>query len=401
MSMTIINQEYRLEPTDSITPHPGSPREHDLGAIGESIQANGFYGACVVQRSTGHIIAGSGRHASAMAAGSATVPVIWIDVDDATARRIMLADNRTSDLGGYDEAALTALLRQIDGEEPDGLQGTGYDEADLQGLIASLDKGLSTSDDAVPEPTEELLAKWQVKPGDLWLIGDRHRLLCGDATDKDDVARLLGGAAPELMVTDPPYGVDYDPSWREQNGLNGATNRSGQVANDDRADWREAWDLFPGSVAYVWHGGLHANEVADSLQACSFQIRSQIIWAKPSLIISRGHYHWQHEPCWYAVRKGKRSGWIGDRRQSTIWEIGSDAAEEDMRSHSTQKPVECMARAIRNHQGDVFEPFAGSGSTLVAAERLERRSFAMELDPGYCAVILQRMSLAGLKCRRA
>ena len=139
------------------------------------------------------------------------------------------------------------------------------------------------------------------RPGDLWLLGP-HRVLCGDATDPAAVARLLGGVEPQLMATDPPYGVDYDPAWRNASGSS-RTGRTGKVLNDDRADWRAAWALFPGEVAYVWHGALHAGTVAESLVASGFEIRSQIIWAKDRLVLSRGHYHWQHEPCWYAVRK--------------------------------------------------------------------------------------------------
>ena len=137
--------------------------------------------------------------------------------------------------------------------------------------------------------------------GDLWVLG-RHRLLCGDATHATGVARLLNGKKPHLLISDPPYGVDYDPSWRNEAGVS-ATARTGKVTNDDRADWREAWALFRGDVAYVWHAGVHAKTVAESLEAAGFAVRSQIIWSKPRFVLGRGDYHWQHEPCFYAVRK--------------------------------------------------------------------------------------------------
>jgi DNA modification methylase len=168
------------------------------------------------------------------------------------------------------------------------------------------------------------------------------------------------------------------------------------VTGDDRADWRAAWALSPSDVAYVWHGGLHAGEVADGLAAAGFELRAQIIWAKQALVLSRGAYHWQHEPCWYAVRKGATAAWAGDRRQTTLWEIPNanrrsggvkDDADTD---HSTQKPVECMERPLRNHAGDVYEPFAGSGTTLIAAERQSRRCYAMEVDPAYVQVCIER-----------
>ena len=125
------------------------------------------------------------------------------------------------------------------------------------------------------------------------------------------------------MVTDPPYGVELEPKWREAAGLNPRTRQGGKVANDDRIDWSEAWALFPGDVAYVWHAGIHAAEVALGLQACGFQIRSQIIWVKQHFAISRGAYHWRHEPCWYAVRKGQTGHWRGDRKQTTVWEVAN------------------------------------------------------------------------------
>lgn len=216
-----------------------------------------------------------------------------------------------------------------------------------------------------------------------------HRLLCGDATSEADVARLLGDLRPHLMVTDPPYGVNYDPAWRNETGA-AKTTRTGKVMNDDRADWRAAWALFPGEVAYVWHGALHTGTVAESLLACGFDIRAQIVWAKERLVLSRGHYHWQHEPCWYAV-KGK-GHWSGDRAQSTLWSIPSrdqDAATV----HGTQKPVECMRRPMLNNASPgqaIYEPFSGSGTTLIAAETTGRTCLAMELDPAYVDVAVTR-----------
>ncbi|GGJ44608.1 DNA-methyltransferase [Neoroseomonas lacus] len=169
------------------------------------------------------------------------------------------------------------------------------------------------------------------------------------------------------MVTDPPYGVAYDPEWRNMAGVS-TTRRTGKVENDDRADWREAWALFPGDVAYVWHGALHATTVAESLTACSFDIRAQIIWAKDRLVLGRGHYHWQHEPAWYALRG--QGHWSGDRKQTTLWQIAG-RSEDAETVHGTQKPVECMRRPIENNSSPgqaVYEPFSGSGTSLIAAE---------------------------------
>ena len=176
---------------------------------------------------------------------------------------------------------------------------------------------------------------------------------------------------------------------RKRVGVNDS-ERMGKVGNDDRSDWREAWALFPGDVAYIWHGALHAATVAESLDVCNFQIRSQVIWAKPSLMIGRGHYHWQHEPCWYSVRT--TGHWNGDRKQSTLWQI-ENRNQDATTIHSTQKPVECMRRPILNHTKNgelVDDPFLGSGTTLAAAELTERVCCGLELDPRYVDVIVER-----------
>ena len=227
-------------------------------------------------------------------------------------------------------------------------------------------------------------------PGDMWHLGV-HRLICGDSTAADVVGRLLGDVRPLLMVTDPPYGVEYDPSWRNQAGA-AKTKRTGKVLNDDRADWREAWALFPGDVAYVWHGALHAATVAESLVSAGFAIRSQIIWAKDRLVLSRGDYHWQHEPCWYAVRAKGKGHWAGDRKQTTLWQIANRDQDADT-VHGTQKPVECMRRPILNNSSPgqaVYEPFMGSGTTLIAAETTGRVCFGVELNPAYVDVAIER-----------
>src|SRR5690606_32731058 len=288
---------------------------------------------------------------------------------------------------GWDDALLAAEIARLkeDGVDLDLL---GFGEDELDHLLDGLDgaDGATEGEDDVPEPPAEPVTR----PGDLWRLG-KHRLLCGDATNAADVERLLAGAVPHLMGTDPPYGVEYDPSWRNEAGVS-ATARTGRVSNDDRADWREAWALFPGDVAYVWHAGVHARTVAESLEASGLMIRSQIVWAKPRFVLGRGDYHWQHEPCFYVVRKGANGHWQGARDQSTLWTIGSN--DEDAATvHGTQKPVECMRRPIVNNsrRGDlVYEPFAGSGTTIVAAESTGRVCLAMEIDPRYCDVIVER-----------
>jgi len=206
------------------------------------------------------------------------------------------------------------------------------------------------------------------------------------------VSLALAGIRPHLMVTDPPYGVEYDPDWRNRadraNGKPYGARAIGTVSNDDNADWRAAWSLFPGNIAYVWHAGRHASVVQASIEAAGFDIRSQIIWAKTRFAISRGDYHWQHEPCWYAV---KGTGhWTGDRSQTTLWTIDHQKSET---GHSTQKPVECMRRPIENNSSPgqaVYDPFVGSGTTIIAAEMTGRAAHCIEISPTYCDVAVTR-----------
>lgn len=226
------------------------------------------------------------------------------------------------------------------------------------------------------------------QPGDVWELG-AHRLACGDCTDAALVKALLAGQAPQLMVTDPPYGVEYDPEWRHRLGVN-KSDRRGRVQNDERADWTEAWKLFPGEIAYVWHGALQAGTVAKSLENAGFGIRAQIIWAKERLVMSRGDYHWQHEPAWYAVRT--KGNWTGDRKQTTLWSIPTGKQDAET-IHATQKPVECMRRPILNNSSPgqlVYEPFSGSGTTLIAAQTTGRVCLGTEIDPSYVDVAIRR-----------
>jgi DNA modification methylase len=259
----------------------------------------------------------------------------------------------------------------------------GFSDDELAELFRRSQEGL-TDPDSVPDT----LARPVTRSGDAWTLG-RHRLVCGDCTKPEPVALAANGATPHLMVTDPPYGVSYDPKWRNRAGVS-RSRRTGKVDNDDRADWHPAWALFPGDVAYVWHGALHAAEVAESLIACGFQIRAQIVWAKDRLVLGRGDFHWQHEPAWYAVRGS--SHWKGGRQQTTLWQISSRGQDTDT-VHATQKPVECMRRPIENNSNPgqaVYDPFCGSGTTIIAAEMTGRACHAIELNPLYVDVAIRR-----------
>ena len=326
-----------------------------MALIAGSIREYGFTNPVLVDGENG-TIAGHGRVMAARKLGLAQVPVIELaHLTEARKRAYILADNKLAEQAGWDRELLALELGDLQDMAVD-LLSLGFDAAELDALLRSGEA--DEREDEIP-PVPALPVS---QPGDLWLLGN-HRLISGDATDAATVDRVLDGVQPHLIVTDPPYGVAYDPNWRNHAGA-ARTKRVGKVLNDHRADWRDAWALFPGDVAYVWHGALHSTTVAESLLACGLVIRSQIIWAKERLVLSRGDYHWQHEPCWYAVRQKATGHWSGDRKQTTLWSIPSrdqDAATV----HGTQKPVECMRRPMQNNSSPghaVYEPFSGSGS---------------------------------------
>ena len=251
---------------------------------------------------------------------------------------------------------------------------------------------LNTAHDVIEAKRLELVAALRLRGRTQREI---QQALAGQMLNPATVARLLNGDKPKLMVTDPPYGVEYDADWRndaaEKGLISYAARRVGKVENDDRADWTEAWKLFPGDAVYCWHDGRRASVVEQNLSAAGFEIRCQIVWVKPNAPISRGHYRWGHEACWYAVRKGGNAGWIGDHTQTTAWQGKTDDNVEG--GHSTQKPVWLMEKSIANHGGDVYEPFSGSGTTIIACENLRRRCRAVEISAAYVAVALERWSV--------
>lgn len=371
----------------SLIPYVNNARTHDehqVTLLASSIKEFKFCNPVLIDEQNG-IIAGHGRVQAAQKLGITEVPTITLShLSDAQKKAYMLADNRMALDAGWNPELLKLEMTELDGLDFD-LSLTGFNEEEIAVFLMD-DPGGLTDEDAVPEIPEEPVSK----PGDVWILG-RHRLVCGDSTDPLIVDKCLNGVTPHLMVTDPPYGVEYDPKWRAEAGVNKNPNKMGDVQNDDKADWREAWSLFPGDVAYIWHAGRHAAEVQASIESCDFTIRCQIIWAKDRFALSRGDYHWQHEPCWYAVRNKAVGHWAGDRSQSTLWNIA--ARENSGIGHSTQKPVECMRRPIINNSSPgqaVYEPFSGSGTTIIAAESEGRTCHAIELNPAYIDVAVRR-----------
>jgi len=362
-----------------------NPRTHSpaqIEQIARSITAFGWTNPLLVDEA-GVIIAGHGRLEAARKLGMAEVPTITLTGLSADQKRaLVIADNQLALNAGWDAELLALELGELGAAGFDvGLIGFSDDE--LAAILADRTEGLTDPDD-VPETPAEPVSML----GDVWLLG-RHRLCCGDATSEVDVSLALAGVKPHLMVTDPPYGVDYEPTWRVDRGLSQA--RRGSVTNDGRSDWRDAWLISPSEIAYVWHAGLHARQVVESLEAAGFEMRAQIIWNKGHIVISRGHYHFQHEPCWYAVRKGSTASWHGGHKQSTVWDIDKQRASET--GHGTQKPVECMKRPIENNSSAgqaVYDPFVGSGTTIIAAEMTGRACHAIEISPAYVDVAVLR-----------
>ncbi len=405
--------QVRFKPVGDLTPYARNARTHSdeqVAQIAASIIEFGFVGAVIADEKG--IVAGHGRVMAATklygqgkrlkAPNGTLIPkgcVPWVDCtgwSEAQRKAYILTDNQLALNAGWNADLLKLEVQELQAMDFN-LDLIGFDTDVLDGLLAPEGTEGETDPDEVPEAPSEPVSR----PGDVWLLG-RHRITCGDSTVATDVERVLAGVKPHLMVTDPPYGVEYDAGWRNEampakndptRWKDGAGRATGAVLNDDKADWREAWALFPGDVAYIWHAGNMAHVVAESLIAGGFGIRAQIIWAKSQFVIGRGHYHPHHEPCWYAVRdkQGATGHWNGDRKQSTLWQI--DKPQKSETGHSTQKPVECMKRPIENNSSPgqaVYEPFSGSGTTIIAAEMTGRACYAIELNPAYVDVAVTR-----------
>ena len=354
-------------------------------ALAHSVRAYGTGRAVLIDRH-GRVVAGNKTVAEAKAQGlgprviesdgTELIAVQRTDLDlqsDDRAHGLAMADNRIAELGlEWDED----VLRNLDAAGVD--LSAFWTAEEFDALVVEPTAG-QTDENAVvaPGPTE-------IVRGDLFALG-RHRVLCGDATVATDVAQVLEGASPQLMVTDPPYGVRYTPAWRHD-AYPAQLTAIGGVANDDRVDWTEAWRLFAGSVSYTWHAAVNAAPAALSLEAAGFEIRSQIIWAKQHFALNRGHYHWQHEPCWYAVRRGASAHWCGDRRQSTVWQIPNlnpfgrqPSADDAVTGHGTQKPVRLFEIPIRNH--------THAGDAPPSARLRRKRAVAHDVEALFSTVV--------------
>ena len=407
------SMEIQTWPIDRLVLYARNPRKND-GAVDRmcnSIREFGFKLA-VLARSDGEVVDGHLRLKAARKLGLTEIPVILCDEwTPAQVKAFRLMVNRSLTWADWDDELLSLELLEIQ-ESGFDLSLTGFDSKEIDDLLLKEEP----EEDATPPLPDSPITR----TGDLWLCG-AHRVLCGDSTNAEDVARLLGDRKPFLMVTDPPYGIQLDSAWRDRAGLNGhGPNEAGYmkhrtsghtettISGDTRADWSEAFALVPSiQVAYVWHASLFTREVLDGLLKIGFLYPQQIIWNKGRIVLTRTHYWYQHEPCWY-VRK-KNAPWFGKAGEnSTIWDSPSPkfimgGSDEEKFDHPTQKPVELMRRPILNHtkRGElVYEPFLGSGTTLAAAELTERDCYGVELDPKYADVVVQRwQGLSGKKAQ--
>jgi DNA modification methylase len=409
-----LDQRIELWAIDKLVFYARNPRKND-GAVDRmcsSLREFGFK-VPVLARSDGEVVDGHLRLKAARKLGITDVPVILCDEwTPAQVKAFRLLVNRSVTWADWDEDLLAQELLEIQKTDFD-LSLTGFDVQQIDDLLASCSMGAG-HEDHVPDVPEVPVSRL----GDLWLCG-RHRVLCGDATSSEAVAHVLGDRKPFVMVTDPPYGIELDSEWRDRAGLNargpaeasymkhrteGHTHTT--ISSDTRADWSEAFALVPSlEVAYVWHASKFTREVLDGLLRIGFLHHQQIIWNKGRTVLTRTHYWFQHEPCWY-VRK-KNAPWFGKAGEnSTIWDSPSPkfimgGSDEEKFDHPTQKPVELMRRPILNHtkRGElIYEPFLGSGTTLAAAELTGRVCYGIELDPKYVDVMVKRwQTLSGKK----
>jgi DNA modification methylase len=388
---------------DSIQPHPRNVRQGDVGAISESLKLHGQYRPIVVQKSTGHILAGNHTYKAARALKWKQIAATYVDVTDDQAVRILLMDNRANDLASYDDPALADILKQLM-ETEQRLEGTGFDPDDLEQLLRDIDaEQLPTVMGDPDEVPEDVPAKTVL--GDVWLLG-RHRLRCGDSTSPTDMDALMNGQQADLIFTDPPYGMSYGGGRARGSSPKGARVKAhGMIMNDDLAGddliglVRDSIGLAttykkPDKAVYACFTWRTYREFEEAILAAGLAIKACIVWDKQSIGLGNSHYRPQHEFIFYCEGE-----WHGDKSQSDVWQLSRGNTSAYV--HPTQKPVELISIAINNSSsyGDlVLDPFGGSGSTLIAAEQTNRTAYLMELDPHYCDVICARFQKAtGIK----
>lgn len=393
MSKTLTGLKLSKVKLSKIKPYPENPRvisDRAIEAVVKSLKTFGWQQPLVLNAEQ-VIGVGHTRFLSAQKIHSeggsipnwpdtSVAPVFYAnDLTPEEFKAYRIADNKTGEITDWEFPTLALEMTALQNDGFD-LSLIGFDENELANIFADPTAGL-TDPDQVPEIPDEPITK----TGDVWVLGN-HRLMCGDSTIEAHVSALLAGVQPHLMVTDPPYGVEYDPTWRA-----GSEKRTYMAPEDDTEQvWSGVWSLFPGDVAYIWHGDKQMLPLYQEMEKQGFEARAQIIWNKMRFIIGRGHYCYNHEACFYGVRKKKTAHWVGGNNNPTVWDINHRASGTN---HGAQKPVECMKRPIENNSSPgqaVYEPFSGSGTTIIAGEMTSRAIYAMELNPAYVDVAVQR-----------
>jgi DNA modification methylase len=389
-----------MRPVGSIRPYENNPRQNDsaIDAVAASLKAFGFRQPIVVDED-GVIIVGQTRYKAALKLGMTEVPVhVARGLTPAQARAYRIADNQTATLSAWDEDKLPLELMELQKADFD-LALTGFPEDEILRLLTQPTPEGHCDPDEVPEPPDEPVTQ----PGDLWMLG-RHRLLCGDATKPEDLARLLPEGPADVLLTDPPYNVRYE----------GKTADKLTIANDamEPAEYRKflaqalssaSRRLRPGGAFYVWHADTAGLDVRMACAEAGLSVRQCLVWVKSVMVLGRQDYQWRHEPCLYGWADGAAHTWLSDRAQTTVLEFDKPARSTD---HPTTKPVELFAYLLTNSckpGGTVLDCFAGSGTALVAAEQTGRTAALLELDPQYADVIVSRFeAFTGQKaeCRK-
>lgn len=400
--MTQIHQRFEIVHPDTLKPHPKNARRGNVDVVADSFKRNGQFKPIVANSRNQTIIAGHHMWRAALALGWTEVSVLWVDVDEKAHRKMMLIDNRSSDVGDYDMKALEDLLNDVAAD--DGLAGTGYSEGDLARMFGRQTTEYDTDPDEVPE----VKGKPRAAVGDVWALGP-HRLAVGDSTDHALIGRLMDGQQADVMWTDPPYGVSYVGGT----GLtiqNDGADEAGDVI--DRALEAALTALRPGAPVYIAHSEVIRLGLEESLRGHGYLVRQNLIWVKNSIVLGRSDYQYRHEPILEAQVDGEtvqhepvlygftpggsgrlgRGGprWYGNNAQSTVLVVDKPRASAE---HPTMKPVDLIVQMLRNSappNGLVLDIFGGSGSTMVAADSLGLRACLVELDPHYADVICAR-----------
>jgi site-specific DNA-methyltransferase (adenine-specific) len=373
---------------DALIPYARNSRTHSDGQVAQiasSIKEFGFTNPVLIDGGGG-IIAGHGRVLAARKLGMSEVPCIRLDhLTEAQKRAYVIADNRLALNSGWDTEMLKVEFADLQ-ELGFDLELTGFDLDEIKELLAPVGtEGLTDPDDAPPLPEHP-----RTVPGDIWVMG-KHRLLCGDSTSMDDLAKLTDGQLVDMWLTDPPYNVAYE----------GKTKEAMTIKNDEMGDdqfrqfLRDAYTaadtvMKPGAVFYIWHADSEGYNFRGAAQDAGWKVRQCLIWKKSSMVMGRQDYHWKHEPCLYGWKEGAGHLWAADRKQTTILEFEKPTRNGE---HPTMKPVALFEYQLLNNTkgGDqVLDSFGGSGTTLIAAEKNGRVARIMELDPKYCDVIVKR-----------